>query len=211
MDEGKTWEDYGLTPMDAAPPLSELEYVIPELPQNENTGLVIPGQYQYTILDIAREELRERYGTAFTDSGTSSMTFAQWLNSKHPLQRVNVQAFTGAPQDARLVLCELVRGNDFVFSIDLTNNTARPVSFYCGAVRDIYSHELVIPPNLTYAREDDSDPGVLLLDRGHGVDYMAQEALNVFGTLLLVQWSMRLEGKWPWGGPAVEQALMRSY
>jgi hypothetical protein len=40
---------------------------------------------------------------------------------------------------------------------------------------------------------------------------MAQEALNVFGTLLLVQWSIRLENRWPWGGPAVEQMLMRSY
>lgn len=211
MNEQRTWEDYGLTSMDEAPPLSDIEYAATEASRNEDTDPVIPGQYQYTILDIAREELRERYGCAFSDGSTPAMAFAQWLNSKHPLQRVSVEAFTGAPHDARLVLRELVRGNDFTFSLDLTNSIAKPISFFCGAVRDIYSHPLVIPPNLTYAREDDADPGVLLLDRGDGPDYVPQETLDILGTLLLVQWAMRLEGRWPWGGPAVEQMMMRSY
>jgi len=203
MSNERNWEDYGLTAMDAAPSLSAMDYVNPEP--------ATPEQYQYTILDIAREELREKYGIAFTDSGSPAMAFAQWLNSKHPICRAEVRAFTGAPQDARIVIADMVRGNDFVFSLDLHNNVARPVSFFCGAVRDIYSHSLVIPPNLTYAREDDSDPGVLLLDRGQGADYIAQEALDVFGTLLIVQWAMRLERRWPWGAPAVEQMMMRSY
>jgi len=211
MSEKRNWEDFGLTSMDEAPPLSDIECINPNISGNQNIESVIPGQYQYTILDIAREELRERYGTAFTDSGTAAMAFAQWLNSKHPVRGTHVSAFTGAPQDARLSIAGIVRGNDFVFSLDLSNNIARPVSFYCGAVRDIYSHMLVIPRNLSYAREDDNDSGVLLLDRGDGGEYLAQDALDVLGTLLLVQWSMRLEGRWPWGGPGVEEVMMRSY
>lgn len=95
--------------------------------------------------------------------------------------------------------------------LDLLNDLASPVTLICGAVRVIYSHELTIPPSIVYAREDDCDHGVLLLDRGHGADYMDQKSLDVFGKLLLLQWSMSLDNKWPWDGPPVERTMQRAY